>query len=1021
MLLAGFAGLLLLAGWVYWQAPSLDELHPRLERILAGQLGLQGLRLGELSWRWAGHTWLNAKNITFTGPAGRIQVEDAQLEVRLSSWDLLLGNINPTSISLRHGRITLQLPRAASGESLPVPSGQLHIEDSTVTLRYGAFSNRFEHLNLNLDVARRSLAMQLPGFTLDVAWNEKLQPLSLQARFENLDWLPETWRLRTRGEFNARLALKKEDAAANWRLESELISDTGAIILNRNNTPLIAFNDVQLKAFIHTGTNPADIRRIEWQQFDWRNGDHHLAASGEWRDGVLKLALLAETLNLNTLASLTEGRVDDDWQAWISALQGKAHKLRGELKLVQTDAWHMPQFDRLTPGDLQLSAQLSNASVALKNPNELLEQLNGTLNIDANGLAMDVRSVVLPHQAGTVRGKLLVADLHKPVFAIEGQGTVDVGRCEQWLNPGDMPQVVWKSAQADAHFSFNWPMSAVLPDKGEAKLTPKPQWQIEIMQQLVSLRGGILRWQADGGLHFSNMNVRYDGLDGTFDMQLKKDTQAVWQLAGLRLESTGDFAALATRFHLPLDSASGRYKGQLVFNTGQQKKDTWKLTVNLDDAAWQHLLGANKKTGKPYTLTMRGIQNNTGFVMHRIQSTGSAPFISGNGSINEKRLALHISALQTPAFSGAVSITAPFDDAPLEINIDSDFLDQAALPQRMPEVRTLADIPSVNTVKRKWVMRGNFSRIRWDAVSIRGVRVKFASSSQGIGSLEADALDAAQFSMQRVRLLFHLAANGKVDIRRLTGQVLGQKLHLSAVLQPQAGGGLRWTGFANVSGDFSQIIHRLDASKLFKGGMVHALWSGSGLIQENKPWWNGMHGRLRLRSNDGRILEGGTMTKLLAVLSLTDLPKFLTGKRKDITGPGMLYKRLQLESTVNGEQAEIRRLAMRASALDLAGKGNINLADGNVDLYVTARPLQNLDSFIRMIPLLRDVILGPAKSIFRKVYHVHGPLYNAKVEAATPKQAGLPESGLLEQLISLPGRWFDDGKNAVKKSLPAMP
>jgi uncharacterized protein YhdP len=163
------------------------------------------------------------------------------------------------------------------------------------------------------------------------------------------------------------------------------------------------------------------------------------------------------------------------------------------------------------------------------------------------------------------------------------------------------------------------------------------------------------------------------------------------------------------------------------------------------------------------------------------------------------------------------------------------------------------------------------------------------------------------------------------------------------------------------------------------------------------------------------------MTKLLAALSLADIPGFLTGNRKDITGPGMLYKRLQLEATVQGETADIRQLAMRASALDMAGKGQLNLADGVIDLYVVARPLQNLDALLNMIPLLRDVILGPAKSVFRKVYRVHGALHDATVEAVSANQAGLPSAGLLEQLISLPGRWFDASKNVGQEVVPALP
>ncbi len=1026
ILLAGAVGVLLVVGWVFWQAPSLNEMHPQLERVLARQFGLKSIQLGKLSWRWAGQTWLNAENITFTGPAERIRVEDAQLEVRISSWELLLGNIRPTSISLRHGQISLQLPRAAVGESLPVLSGVLQIEDSTVTLGYGEFSNRFHHLDLHLDTVRRNLSMQLPGFTLNVDWDKNLQPLSLHTRFDNLNWLPKAWRLRTRGEFSAMLDISKSAEVSGWQLGGQLNSVAGAVILNNENAPFIAFNDVHLQALIHTGGHAADIRRVEWQTIEWQDGDNHLSANGDWRDGQLNLAVQAETLHLEVLAGWAQALVGDGWREWLGGLRGSAQKLNAQLHLKQKKAWRKPELENIDANNIRLSAELSDVTIPLSGANELLQELTGKLNFDADGLNMTVQHVLLPHQAGSVHGKLHVADLNKPVFAIEGQGEVDVGRCERWLNPGSMPQLVWKQAPANARFAFDWPMYATQPSKGEAELTPISVWQVEIMQRPVLLRGGSMRWQTDGSLRFSAMKLHYDGFDATLDMQLQEQGHAIWNLNKLRMQFSGDFADIAARYRMPIDGASGHYTARLEFKPPQTinnktEKGVWELNADLGNAAWRRLLGSHKNVGEPYALKFSGWQTPDGFELNSIRSHGGAPLVIGKGSMNKQRISLRISTLKAPAFSGELTVSAPFDDAPLEININSDFMDHSALPEQMPEIQKLVNIPATGSKARQWVMRGNFRHIRWDALSIRGVRINFASSTQGIGTLQADMLNAAKLSIFRVHAFFHLSSGGNVDIRNLTAQMLGQNLHLSGNLRPQPGGGLHWTGFADISGDFSQIIQRLDASKLFRGGVVHALWSGNGVIKAEQPWWNGMHGRLRLRSDKGRILEGGTMTKMLAALSLTDLPHFLTGKREDITGPGMLYKRLQLESTVREEKAQIRRLAMRASALDMAGRGSINLATGDIDLYVTARPLQNLDSFLRMIPLLRDLVLGAAKSVFRKIYHVYGPLQNAKVEAVSAEQAGLPEAGLLEALISLPGRWFDAGSKATEEALPATP
>jgi len=76
------------------------------------------------------------------------------------------------------------------------------------------------------------------------------------------------------------------------------------------------------------------------------------------------------------------------------------------------------------------------------------------------------------------------------------------------------------------------------------------------------------------------------------------------------------------------------------------------------------------------------------------------------------------------------------------------------------------------------------------------------------------------------------------------------------------------------------------------------------------------------------------------------------------------------------------------------------------------RPLQNLDAILGAIPLLRDILGGAGRSVVRLVYHVYGPLPDAKVKQITPEEAGLATPGLLERMITLPQRWFSHDSKA---------
>jgi len=84
------------------------------------------------------------------------------------------------------------------------------------------------------------------------------------------------------------------------------------------------------------------------------------------------------------------------------------------------------------------------------------------------------------------------------------------------------------------------------------------------------------------------------------------------------------------------------------------------------------------------------------------------------------------------------------------------------------------------------------------------------------------------------------------------------------------------------------------------------------------------------------------------------------------------------------------------------------LDTGDLDILLIARPWQNIEAIIGSIPLLGFVLAGEDKSFLRKVYRIHGPASDAAVDELNPEDAGLPQSGLLETLFSLPSRWFGE-------------
>jgi len=969
--------------------------------MLKQRLDLRELHLGHLSWRWAGYTWLEADNVSFTGRKGQIHVARANLVIRLSTWQMLTGHLQPASINVRQGVIRLYFPEHAQPGKWISPSSKLSMEDTTLSLTYGTFVTHLEHLSMHLDGPHHKISVQLPGSSLELTWNETLEPVSLHTRFHDLKWLPAPWRMRLHGKFTGEIALQYDPAGQLWHAQSSLSSTDGAQIMQADGQPWLNFNSLDIKARLHTKESLLNVTSMEWEMFNWRAGINTLHMDGLWKNKTLHMNLRSETIQLPVLASWLKPLGDAAWQQWLAGIHtGEIRQFDGQIDIAQSRPWQAPSAKQWKQSHFQMHAKIHDGTIPLAKPEEQFRHLEAVADMDEKGIRLQASHVALPHNAGNIHGRMIIRDFRNIIFDIQGGGTLDIARYQAWRGIGVLPQLVWRKSSATARFSLRWPLHAEHPEQGTAELMPDTGWLADFMGKRIRLSDGVLRWDAKGTLKIESMHAEYDVLTGTLNLNMGKNRNHVWKLEKLSLQTVADFPELVNQYRLPLDAPAGQVRAHLIFDR------SWRLNLDFHDAAWQHLLGSDKAAGEPYFLTASGERSDGGIKITNIESKGAAPNIRGNGAVDSTRLRLRLRTIQAPAFTGSISVTDPFNDAPLEISIRSEFLDRTALPNHIPAIK-LADVSGTANTSRAWALRGFFRQVQWNGVSMQGVRVQFASSQQGVGFMEADKLIAAQLSVSHVHAFFRLPGNGVVDIRHLSATLLGQKLGLSATLSPESGNGLRWKGFASVSGNFSEIIHRLDASRLFKGGTVHALWSGEGLLDPERPWWNGMRGRLRLRSDDGRLLvEDSTMTKLLAALSLTDLPKFLTGKRKDVSGTGMLYKRLQLEADVNGETANINQLAIRASALDMAGSGKLSLADANMDLYMTVRPLQNLDAFLRMIPLLRDIILGPAKSVFRKVYHAYGPLYNAKIESVSPEDAGLPESGFIERLIHLPGKWF---------------
>jgi len=983
--------LTLAGGWFYLQAPSLNELRPELVGLLKQELKLSKLELGNLSWYWAGSTWVYAEDVSFTTKDKQVQVKNGRLDVQISSWDLLAGRITPLSINLRGGQLSVQIPKVGAPGILALPLFRLDLEDVQLAWRYGKNSGDIDHLHLHLDAIERQLALQLPGVNLMLDWDKNMLPVTLDGQFEDTRWMPAILRQYLQGHISGKVYLQ-HTGAEQWHVQAKLHSATGAELTNGHGQALFRFDAAEAAFSVQTVVGTAMPREISIEHFAWHDGDSSASVSGRWRNGMLHLDLGAGRLAMAKVWPWLVGLEDGEaWRKWVSSMhRGRASLKSGSIEI----GWpmlHGPGKHEWEAARYSLSARISGADLTLVNGEPGLTDLDATLSLDEEGMQADITKARLPGEAGLVHGRLVVADWSNIVLDTSGSGKVDMGRLQAWLQARPVAGLEWKSAPATGSFSFKWLPAEDEPRSGHIRLEPADAWQATLHGRRLQLSGGILTWDAGSSITLDGMHFQSALLSGAFSLSAARDNAHAWHIVSLKGEASGDFSGLVKAGEIPVDAPAGTLHAQLSFGRG------WHSEIDFKDAAWGHLLGTAKPSGVPFSVNLSGTSEPSVISISRIRSTGTGPQLKGNGTIGTEYILLNFARVKTPAIDTTLHIRAPFGAQPLEVDIQASFMSRQALP------RQLKYTPGQG---KAWALRARIAQLIWDGAMLYHADVQLASSKQRIGLLRAARLVTARLNLTNAVASFRLPREGVIELREMSAMLAKQKLQVTGTFTSRPEGGLYWQGFANINGDFGYMLNRLDASHKFRTGDMRALISGQGLLLPDQPWWYKLDGRLRLRVNDGRILEGGTMTKLLAAASLADLPGRFMGKHKDLVGEGMHFHRLQLEAGLHGRQAKIRQLAIRASALDMAGQGKLDLEDGFIDLTMVLRPLQNLDAVLKAIPLLRDILGGASHSLMRKVYHVHGPLSAARTEEVSPEEAGLAAPGLVESLIKLPGRWF---------------
>ncbi|MFC1542518.1 AsmA-like C-terminal domain-containing protein [Pseudomonadota bacterium] len=998
VLFAVLVGVILagVAGWLF--APDLKTVRPDIEAFLKAELELKELNLGELSWYWAGSLGLKADASSFANRDASVVVRDSRITVHISTMELLSGRLTPSGIRLSGGAIDVLIDADSRSDYLDMPA-LLTLEDTELSWRYSHYSGRLDHFTLLLDTGGRTLHARVPGAHISIEMGEQKLPEQVEVKFSNLNWMPETWRKQVNGSLAGEVSLKQK-SSTRWHLGYAVVSNEEAPVVVSLFDTEWAFDLLKGELVLAEGGEEL-LDQIKFESLEYQLEENLIHAKGAWREGKLSFSAVSPHVEMPLIWKGLKPLDDDKaWHEWLESMHGGvASDARAELALAWAAPWKaLPSSSEWGSLQYQVSAHVEGADISLGIGQDAVIHTEADVELDQVGLKAIVVSTELPHAIGMAKGGLSIS-WDSLLLEITGTSKADAGRLHAWLDADGADQINWSAATSATEFSIKWMPEEELPRSAILHLKPLAPWSLEFKKIPIEISSGEVVWELDEGIRFNDLLWATPHLSGKSDLVAKRNGSGIWKVASMEAYAEGPLSGLVGHFHLPVESAAGTLHTSLKFD------GSWHGDIDLKQAAWSNLLGTAKAVGYPLNIIYQGKSveklGDSTFLMEKITSRDQLLRLRGDGELSPAGLRLNLKRLESASFSGGLTIFAPFGPSPWELDVNADYLNRSALPATLPDSTELHQKP--------WALRAELKEFLWGDARIEGATVRLASALNSIGVLKAKRLQTGTLALNGVAAVFSMPGEGRIDLRSFEAELNDLRLKLSATLTPGKKSGMLWRGFAELEGNFGNMMKRAELSQLFESGDMHALFSGQGEFLRKQPWWQGLEGRLRLRVNDGRLMTGGTLSKFLAAISIADLPDLFFGSRGDLTSPGLGYKRLQLEAVLRGKNVGIHQLAMRSSAMDVAGQGSMDLEQADIDLTLVVRPFQNLDALLSRVPLIRDMFGGAAHTLIRRVYRMHGPIANAEVTQISTSEAGLSDPGMVEHLLNLPEQWFGKG------------
>jgi hypothetical protein len=166
-----------------------------------------------------------------------------------------------------------------------------------------------------------------------------------------------------------------------------------------------------------------------------------------------------------------------------------------------------------------------------------------------------------------------------------------------------------------------------------------------------------------------------------------------------------------------------------------------------------------------------------------------------------------------------------------------------------------------------------------------------------------------------------------------------------------------------------------------------------------------LQGKLKFVAKDGLILRFETFTRIISVLSFSEIYR---GVVPDLLGKGCPYKTFQIEGTIKNGRFLLSNSFLDGPSIKMVFSGQADPVTGKLDVLALVAPQRTLERVVNITPIVGRVL----KDAFVTVpVRVSGDIDAPTVTILSPRAIGHELIGVMQRLVKLPFTIFDPFKN----------